>query len=291
MSIQRVDKTTGDTSLLAGSTLWAEMPIGTVIGSFLETAPSGFLYCDDTAYRASDYPELWAILPSTVKDTVNNTFTIDLRESTLKGTGLTSKSNNHYDSDGVALGEFIDDRIQDHEHNLAYQSSSGGSNTTLKSEANNYSMTTSGSVSSSYRIGATTEVKSTGVRWYIKAVQVALPADLEAQVEEAVDNKLGWTLLKSQNVEASDTVTFTLPANYNEVLIIAGTPVFRFSDIIPFDEMENASNYALYHETSISGGNATQVFDFTLAVKGRITVTTIKQNGSTNTGNIKIYYR
>ena len=201
MSVNRV-LSDGSTQLLAGATLWADMPIGTVIGSFSESAPAGFLYCDDTAYSASSYPELWAILPSTVKDTVNNTFTIDLRESSLKGIGLTSKSNNHYDSDGVALGEFVEDRLQDHTHypykdiepNVG-QYFNGGLSTGLQDFP-----ARTGSVQNNYYVGhiydgnkgATTEVKSTGVRWYIKAKQVALPADLESAVEDAVEEAVTY---------------------------------------------------------------------------------------------------
>ena len=197
MSVQKVDKTTGNTTLIAGATLWADMPIGTVIGSFSETAPSGFLYCDDTAYSASSYPELWAILPSTVKDTTNNTFTIDLCESTLKGVGENPNGASHVKSGGLALGEFIDDRVQTHNHALGLSTTTGSNNNTLPNMTIASGGNTAGAVTtylntySQGRYGATTEVKSTGVRWYIKAKQVALPADLESAVEDAVEEVYG----------------------------------------------------------------------------------------------------
>lgn len=43
--------------------------------------------CDGTAYAKADYPKLWDILPSAVKNTTNNTFTIDLRGEFLRGAG------------------------------------------------------------------------------------------------------------------------------------------------------------------------------------------------------------
>lgn len=215
MSVNKV-LSDGSTQLLAGATLWADMPIGTVIGSFSESAPAGFLYCDDTAYSASSYPELWAILPSTVKNTTNNTFTIDLRESTLKGVGLTSKSNNHYDSDGVALGEFVEDRIQSHTHGTkAYMSQIDGAYNEQAFRAGTiagsmaYLNMSSGEPSG--RSGATTEVKSTGVRWYIKAKQVALPADLESAVEDAVEE------MCTDTVTSGSTAPITSGGVYNRI--------------------------------------------------------------------------
>lgn len=204
MSIQKVDKSTGNTSLICGSTLWAEAPLGTIFPLMSNNIPTGFLLCDNTAYRASDYPELWAILPSTVKDTVNNTFTIDLRESTLKGVGLTSKSNNHYDSDGLALGEFIDDRLQDHYH---YLTTIGiNDSAAVQKGIGTYS---SGTLKTSNvadaRKGATTEVKAVGVNYIIKAKMVAMPSDFMSKVEEAVSEVTVSNMSVRQDIRAYTT--------------------------------------------------------------------------------------
>lgn len=43
MSIQKVNKTIGDTTLLAGSTLWADSPIGIILAYGGATAPSGWM--------------------------------------------------------------------------------------------------------------------------------------------------------------------------------------------------------------------------------------------------------
>ena len=180
MSIRQVNKTDGNTdTIIAGSTLWADAPIGAIFAIMSDTIPSGFLKCDGTAYSAANYPELWAILPSTVKDTVNNTFTIDLRESTLKGVGLTSKSNNHYDSDGVALGEFIEDRIKSHTHlmGVAGDFTRNSNHKAVNGDTNDPPISTKSSGS------ATNEVKAVGVNYIIKAKMVALPADLAAQAQ------------------------------------------------------------------------------------------------------------
>lgn len=103
-----------------------------------------------------------------------------------------------------------------------------------------------------------------------------------------VYDALEWKLLKSQNIANGDTVSFTLPSIYHEVLIITGTPVYRFNDIIPYTEMEAAANYALYHAV---GNNDYQAAQFSISNKNSISVSAIRQNGSANTGTINIYYR
>ena len=79
---------TGEYETVAGGCLFADAPLATIFQIMSSNIPTGYLLCDGTAYRKADYPELWEILPSTVKDTTNNTFTIDLREATIKGAGL-----------------------------------------------------------------------------------------------------------------------------------------------------------------------------------------------------------
>ena len=216
MALYKIEKDasgapTGETTLVSGGTLYASAPIGTIFATMAESAPSGFLMCDGTAYSATDYPELWAILPSTVKDTTNNTFTIDLRETTLKGAGLTGETvGAHLDADGLQLGEFLDDRVQTHNHTVSVNSSwmdsagvSGGGNINLKS----YTYTTT---SNSGRSGATTETKSRGVNFIIKAKMVAIPSDFLNAVDEAVEESMAGGIkdIKIKNVNIS-TQAFT----------------------------------------------------------------------------------
>ena len=193
MGLYEYDSTQDKLKLVAGGSLFADMPIGFVVAGYTEQTPAGFLYCDNTAYSATDYPELWAVLPSVFKDTTNNTFTIDLRETTLKGVGLTSKSTYHYDSDGVALGEFVDDRLQNigiatYEGGGSWvdgwmirgNAGSGGAGLMYKSLSQ---------ISNATKLGNTTEVKASGVRWYIKAKQVGMPADFASAVGDVVVDK------------------------------------------------------------------------------------------------------
>lgn len=211
---------------LTGSTLYAETPIGTVIASFLAVAPSGYIKADDTVYTKAQYPELYERIPDVFKDTTNETFTIDLREVALKGIGLSSLTSNHYSNTGLTLGEFIEDRLQNHTHSIdaalrvsyGYSTSNrvpttGGGNYSLPSTTGSSSevfFTNTNSVSSSYRRGDTTEVKSVGVNYFVKAKHVALPIDImDAISEEYVSNDeyYGYTITSGTVSSSSTTLT------------------------------------------------------------------------------------
>lgn len=177
---------------LTGSTLYAETPIGTVIASFLAVAPSGYIKADGTVYTKAAYPELYERIPDVFKDTTNETFTIDLREVALKGIGLSSLTSNHYSSTGLTLGEFIEDQLQNHQHTLYIRNEDGTESSTPV--AHSGGNTTSpirkytGNVING-RSGNTTEVKSVGVNYFIKAKHVALPIDIMDAISEEYATK------------------------------------------------------------------------------------------------------
>lgn len=189
----------GDLKLISGATLWADAPIGAINAYGGATAPKGWLLCHGQAISRTDYAELFAVIGTAYgSGDGSTTFNVpDLRESTIKGAGLTGLSNNHMDADGLAVGEFIDDRIQNHSHNTyltGVQISSGGAWAT----AHDYSISgthTSGPESPA-RSGDTTEVKAVGANFIIKAKQVALPADFMKALDDkqdATDNNLETT--------------------------------------------------------------------------------------------------
>lgn len=186
---------------LTGSTLYAESPIGTVIASFLAVAPSGYIKADGTVYTKAQYPELYERIPDVFKDTTNETFTIDLREVALKGIGLSSLTSSHYSSTGLTLGEFIEDRLQQHKHDIESLTSSTKLNYKVINEGtpgnNSGAMQARGTSTRnlgatdiySGRNGATTEVKSVGVNYFVKAKHVALPIDIMDAISEEYATK------------------------------------------------------------------------------------------------------
>lgn len=163
--------------------------VATVRAILSNNVPYGWLLCDNTVRNKADYPKLWDEIPLEFKNTANNTFVIDLREATLKGIGLTSKSSAHYNSTGLTLGQFIEDRFQGHAAQLTVpnmQNSAPGGNMSSpgatpfcwaggvqQGELNMPSTWRINLKDNGYgtpRQGATTEVKSVGVNWIIKAM-------------------------------------------------------------------------------------------------------------------------
>lgn len=65
MALYKVDETTADLTLVAGGTLYADLPIGSWIKNDMATIPSGFLKVGDTISQ-SECPELYAKYGSTV---------------------------------------------------------------------------------------------------------------------------------------------------------------------------------------------------------------------------------
>jgi len=101
------------------------------------------------------------------------TFVIpDFREVALKGIGLTSKSSTHYDSSGLTIGKFIEDRNKKHAHSISMKVSAtnaGGGNCPYGSYSGsgNYPVAPTGTEDSG---GNTNEVKAIGVNYFIKAL-------------------------------------------------------------------------------------------------------------------------
>lgn len=173
----------GSLSRVAGGILYADAPIGTISPFGGSAIPSGYLLCNGQAVSRTTYAELFLVI-GTAFGTGNGSTTFnvpDLREATTKGVGLSGKSSNHYNADGVALGEFVEDRMQDHRHEVSVIPQSGGSQYiagcsggAISKSLTDYVDTT---IATSTRKGATTEVKAVGVNYIIKAKQVAAPAD------------------------------------------------------------------------------------------------------------------
>ena len=183
MSIHTYNASDDELTRLAGGTLWADSPIGTILAYGGATAPSGWFICQGQEISRTTYSELFAVIGTSFgTGDGSTTFNLpDLREATTKGVGLTGKSNNHYDSDGVALGEFIEDRIKTHAHEVGVDQGSGTYLTPHYVQANN----TMGLYACKAQGSATNEVKAVGVNYIIKAKMVAMPSDFMSKVAEA----------------------------------------------------------------------------------------------------------
>ena len=228
LSTYRVNKTTGEEdTLISGGTNFSDTPIGTILPFGSNNIPSSFLLCDGTELNRADYPELFAVIGTSFgTPSVNTKFKLpDLREATTKGVGLTGKSNNHYDADGLALGEFIDDRLQN------VTGFVGQTGYDLNPSGAFYQNGVTGGFQSgdldfkeSYfdasrvaRTGVTTEVKAVGVNYIIKAVQTPVPADFMSKVDEVVE-------------EAMEDVTDVIPSVASESnKLVANSQIIKWT--------------------------------------------------------------
>ena len=219
MSVNVYDPVNDTLIPVAGATLYADVPVG-FIGAFdAEEVPAGWLIFNGQTVLRSDYPDLWARANRNNQVGVgkfygigdgSTTFTLaDLRETSLKGYGETSRTvGAHVKSGGLGIGEFIDDQLQNHEHEGKTTEGTGGANVSKIIGTSGHPYSGSGEVFNA-RTGTTTEVKAVGVVWAVKAKHVSLPLDIREQVEQYK------TELKQIVANSSDFATFqTAIANW-----------------------------------------------------------------------------
>lgn len=190
---------TGNYNLQAGGTLWADSPIGTILAFGGANAPSGWFLCQGQAVSRTTYSELFAIIGTAFgAGDGSTTFNLpDLREAVPKGAGLQGLNTvgAHLDSDGLAVGEFLDDRAQRHAHQMTISGGSGSNGvigivTGARGTDYTTGMVAQYGTGDTIRAGATTEVKSVGVNYIIKAKMVAVPSDFIDKVEEVVNKAI-----------------------------------------------------------------------------------------------------
>jgi len=193
MGLYEYDSTQDKLKLVAGSTNFSDAPIGAIYPFGGSVIPTSFLLCDGSAISRTDYAELFAVIGTAFgAGDGSTTFNIpDLRESVPKGAGLTGKTvGAHLDADGLAVGEFLDDRVQAHTHSNKTGSTTAGSVAWTMYATNQLEtateQTNNGVIG---RFGVTTEVKSVGVNYIIKAKQVGMPADFASAVGDIVVDK------------------------------------------------------------------------------------------------------
>ena len=90
-------------------------PIGTIQAFAFQTIPEGWLLCDGSALRISDFPELYSIINNTFGDAEDGTFIIpDLRGRFIRGWD----ENHIVDKDRKSFGSYQEDAISEHSHSI-----------------------------------------------------------------------------------------------------------------------------------------------------------------------------
>lgn len=241
MALYQIEKNaqgvpTGDYKTVAGGTLWADAPIGVIYAYGGNDIPTGWKYCDGQEVSKTEYAELYSVIGDSFKGNktpASGNFCLpDLRECTLKGASDTN--NNTYTigtHQKIAVGEFLDDRVKNitlksgdvqiysgagHDRGLV---AGGSADRTLS----NYSTSTT---------GATTEVKSVGVNYIIKAKMVAMPSDFMSKVDEAVEDVYGDIIPSDTSADNKLVNSDTVDTKLNDIWKVQGE--FGAKNLIPY---------------------------------------------------------
>lgn len=190
----------GNLTPVAGGTLYADCPVGTILAYGGATPPAGWFICDGTALNRTSFAELFSVIGTSFgTGNGSTTFNIpDMREMVPRGAG-TQQLKTVGTHNAKNVGEFQDDRIQNHTHGLSgempyYQYTPLNGHFDYNVAANGNCAGTYATVGISsglgYRAGDTTEVKSIGVNYIIKATRIAVPADFMASVHDAMNDSV-----------------------------------------------------------------------------------------------------
>lgn len=192
MGVYTVNRTDGSLVRVAGGTLYADAPIGAIQSYGGETAPAGWLICDGSTVSRTDYEDLFNVIGINFGEgDGETTFGIpDLRECVPVGAGknITKSIVKH---DRYNLGQFKDDQLQEHQHQLNIvgstshigQSTSDGTYANYKAGGATVANELRASDIPVGRSGETTHGKQLGVNYIIKAKMVAVPADIQSAIE------------------------------------------------------------------------------------------------------------
>lgn len=181
------------------------LPLGAITAYYGTVAPSGYLLCDGSSFDSTAYPALAALL--------GDNHTPDLREVTLKGIGENPNATDHVKAGGLSLGEFQDDRLQSHNHPTSSISITGGNFPTASGGTYLFGNPNKTGTNSG-RSGATTEVKSVGVNYIIKAVIGPIESAEADQVVNVIKQMLSGTI---DNTKFAPTVNTDITAQHNGI--------------------------------------------------------------------------
>ena len=216
MSVNKVNQSTGELSPIAGGTLYADAPVGSIQAYGGATAPWGWLLCQGQAVSRATYAELFGVIGTSFgTGDGSTTFNIpDLRGEFLRGAGTNSHSGQgsggsigqHQDATAVpdiytaAAGTVIVSPGKDAiwSNTDAEVSASSGYKTVALSTAGGTN------IPSNYMVRPT----NTSVNFIIKATSIALPSDFASAVDDAIDAKIVDTIADGNMKAATSNAVY-----------------------------------------------------------------------------------
>lgn len=220
-------------------TLISTAPLGTVLSFAGNTAPNGYLLCDGASYKVADYEDLYNVIGNTYGGDSANFNVPDYRETVLVGVGEnTNDAITHHDIYG--LGEFKDDQIRSHTHDVTIPNMFNGSWNVSSSGSAGYSSGTKTQTSTVAGIGAVTHGKQKGVTYIIKAFHTNEGTDsgVSDDVIEYVDNKVDALI--------SDTTSSTTSTWSSSKIASEINPTIDISKVFSNGELNIATLCSTY---------------------------------------------
>lgn len=240
MSYNLVDPTTGDLTQVAGG--GTSPSVGTLLIQYKKRPIVGYLYCDGSTFDENAYPALYMYLGSNVLP--------DYRECVMVGAeqNTTDTIAAH---DVYGEGEFKDDQIQNHRHEvrLAYSQvaseASGAPVALYKENQQSLAAGHAGAVGAAYRFGETTHGKQKAVYVYIKATSGLAENQQDnvlKDVKDYVDSVVAGTMDKVESKYSEENVL--TPTDWNTLntraryYFAGGTPMTNSPEEVPFGLLE-----------------------------------------------------
>lgn len=235
MSVNKYNSATGELERIAGGTLYADAPIGSIQAYGGTTAPSGWLLCDGQAVSRIEYAELFAAISTAFgAGDGSTTFNVpDFRETVPVGIGE-NDTQTIAAHDSYTLGQFKDDQFQqwiatfDNVNNIPTCTGIASyikNGTEEPAQTNQSGGKITLDPSKTARTGTTTHGKQLGVNYIIKAKQVSVPFD----VAEYIRNQNVLSDYESITLPATAATAMTMP--YDGVYILANYGVSFVHDI------------------------------------------------------------
>ena len=236
MSYNLVDPVTGNLTQVAGG--GSSIPVGTLISQYKKKPMSGYLYCDGSTFDENAYPALYMYLGTNVLP--------DYRECVMVGAeqNTTDTIATH---DVYGEGEFKDDQLQNHKHDVSVAYSptssdaSGDPISLYKENQSSLSSGYTGAVGTIYRSGETTHGKQKAVYVYIKATsglaenqQENVLRDVKGYVDSSMD-KAESKYSEENILTPTDWNTLNTKARY---YFSGGTPMTNSPEEFPFGLLE-----------------------------------------------------
>ncbi len=197
MSVKQYDKQNKLLKLIAGGTLWADCPVGTINAYGGTTAPDGWLLCQGQEVSRTDYADLFAVIGESFgTGDGSTTFNVpDFRGEFLRGAGTNSHSGQ---GSGGSVGTHQDATVHMHNYNVENSTTNWMSpNTNVRNIDTSVYNTMYNNVSAGAQVQSATvdgarytaRPTNTSVNFIIKAKQTPLPTDIAEGLEALLAEK------------------------------------------------------------------------------------------------------